>query len=388
MFNVKTLNKIAQVGLDQLDPAKYLCGDNLEDPDAILVRSASMHEYEFNPALRCIARAGAGTNNIPLDRCAENGIVVFNTPGANATAVRELALCALLLASRDVFGGIRWAKETIAAGTDVAPLVEKQKSAYAGPELHGKTLGVIGLGAVGIKVANAAERIGMKVYGYDPYLSVDAAWSLNRKIRHAMDLETIFRNCDYITLHVPYTPDTKYTIRKETIALMPDGVRIINLARGELVNDDDMLEALNSGKVARYVTDFPNNKIGGHEKVVPIPHLGASTPESEDNCAVMAAKEIADYLENGNIRNSVNMPSVVMPRSGAARLCIINRNIPNMLGSILNFIASRNVNVENMTNKSRGDYAYTIIDLSTVMADNIVHELEKIDGILRVREIR
>ncbi len=387
MFQVKTLNKIAQVGLDQLDAEKYLCSDGVEDPDAVLVRSAAMHDYSFGPKLRCIARAGAGTNNIPLDRCSEAGIVVFNTPGANATAVRELALCALLLASRDVYGGIRWVKETVAAGEDVSALVEKKKSAFAGPELYGKTLGVIGLGAVGIKVANAAVKLGMQVYGYDPYLSVDAAWSLSRSIKHAMDLETIFKNCDYITLHLPYTADTKHTICKKSLELMPEGVRIINLARGELVNDDDMLAALESGKVARYVTDFPNNKIVASDRVVAIPHLGASTPESEENCAVMAAKEIADYLENGNIVNSVNMPRVSMPRSGAARLCVVHRNIPNMIGSVLQLVSAQNVNVENMMNKSRGDYAYTLIDLGSSLSSDMIAQLEKIDGVLRVRLI-
>ena len=388
MFNVKTLNKIAQVGLDQLDSAKYTCGDNVEHPDAILVRSAAMHDYAFEPELLCIARAGAGTNNIPLDRCAEAGIVVFNTPGANATAVRELVLCAMLLASRDVTGGIGWVKETVAAGEDVSALVEKKKSAFAGPELYGKSLGVIGLGAVGIRVANAAVKLGMKVYGYDPYLSVDAAWNLSRSIKHATDLETIFKTCDYITLHIPYTPDTKHTICKKTLDMMPDGVRLINLARGELVNDDDLLAALDSGKVARYVTDFPNNRLVAHEKVVAIPHLGASTPESEDNCAVMAAKEIADYLENGNIVNSVNMPTVAMPRSGAARLCVIHRNIPNMIGSVLRMVADKGLNVENMMNKSRGDYAYTLIDVNPGANEDLIPELEGIDGVLRVRLIK
>lgn len=387
MYHIKTLNKIAAVGLDLLAADKYLYGEQIENPDAILVRSADMHGYAFEQSLRCIARAGAGTNNIPLDRCSEAGIVVFNTPGANAVAVRELVVCALLMASRDIYGGISWVKQTAAAGEEVAELVEKKKSNFAGPEIYGKTLGVIGLGAVGIKVANAAVKLGMTVYGYDPYISVDAAWSLSRSINHATDLDTIYRNCDYITLHLPYTQDTRHMISAKAIGIMKDGARIINLARGELVNNDDMLAALESGKLARYVTDFPDSRLVSCDKVIGIPHLGASTPESEDNCAVMAVKEVADYLENGNISNSVNLPNVAMARSGASRLCVIHRNIPNMIGSVLHLVSAKNLNVENMMNKSRGDYAYTLVDISSPANGDLASDIDKIDGVLRVRII-
>ena len=380
MYKIKTLNKISKVGLAVLTD-RYAVSDDFADPDAILVRSAKMHDYVFNPELLCIARAGAGVNNIPCDRCAEEGIVVFNTPGANANSVKELVLCALLLASRDVVGGVEWVKG-IAGTPDVAAQVEKGKSAFVGPELLGKKLGVIGLGAIGARIANDAAHLGMKVYGYDPYLSVDAAWRLSSRVYHATDMDTIYANCDYITIHVPYMPATKHTINAEAIAKMKDGVRIINLARGELVDDEAMLAALASGKVARYVTDFPNDVTAGAKGVIAIPHLGASTPESEDNCAVMAANEIMDYLENGNISNSVNMPRAFLPPSGNPRISIIHKNIPEMLAKITTAVSG--TNIEHMVNAGRGDIAYTLLDLAAI-PDGLVGKLQAIDSVIRVR---
>ncbi|MGI5936987.1 MAG: 3-phosphoglycerate dehydrogenase family protein [Oscillospiraceae bacterium] len=385
MYKIKTMNKIAPAGLDILEKAGCHISDREENPDAIMVRSADLHDYEFNPELACIARAGAGTNNIPIQRCTEAGIVVFNTPGANAEAVKELCICALLMASRDILGGIEWVRSIADKGDEVAAMVEKGKSSFAGPELAGKTLGVIGLGAVGAKIANTALAMGMEVYGYDPYLSVDAAWQLSRKVKHAHDLDTIYRNCDYITLHVPYNPETHHMINAEAISKIRDGVRIINLARGELVCDEDMIAALDSTKVARYVTDFPNGVIAGLPNVVPIPHLGASTPESEEKCAIMAAKEILDYLENGNITNSVNLPSVCLDRMGVSRLCVIHRNVPRMIQRFLDFIGRKDINVEHMINKPRGEYAYTIIDTGTKINGEIADSIRAMDGVFRVR---
>ena len=385
MFRIKTLNKISPAGLSVLDKSRFTVSDDVENEDGILVRSADMQDYPFSENLRAIARAGAGTNNIPIARCSEAGIVVFNTPGANANAVKELTVCALLLASRDVVGGADWVKLQAGSGADVAAAVEKGKSQFVGPELMGKTLGVIGLGAIGVQVGNIATKLGMTVYGYDPFLSVDAALSLSRFVHRAMDLETIYKNCDYITLHVPQTPETRGMINTDAINMMKGHVRILNLARGGLVNDDDMLAALETGRVAAYVTDFPNNKIVQGKRVVAIPHLGASSPESEENCAVMAAQELKDYLENGNIRNAVNLPSLVQDWSGETRLCIIHRNVPNMLASVTTVLSREHVNVENMTNKSRGEYAYTIVDVSARVGDAVADELRAIDGILRVR---
>ncbi|MBS6282101.1 MAG: phosphoglycerate dehydrogenase [Oscillospiraceae bacterium] len=385
MFRIKTLNKISPAGLSVLDKSRFTVSDDAENEDGILVRSADMQDYPFPENLRAIARAGAGTNNIPIARCSEAGIVVFNTPGANANAVKELTVCALLLASRDVVGGADWVKLQAGSGADVAAAVEKGKSQFVGPELMGKTLGVIGLGAIGVQVANIATKLGMTVYGYDPFLSVDAALSLSRFVHRAMDLETIYKNCDYITLHVPQTPETRGMINTDAINMMKGHVRILNLARGGLVNDDDMLAALETGRVAAYVTDFPNNKIVQGKRVVAIPHLGASSPESEENCAVMAAQELKDYLENGNIRNAVNLPNLVQDWSGETRLCIIHRNVPNMLASVTTVLSREHVNVENMTNKSRGEYAYTIVDVSARVGDAVANELRAIDGILRVR---
>ena len=385
MFRIKTLNKISPAGLSVLDQTRYSISGDVENEDGILVRSADMHDYQCPDSLRAVARAGAGTNNIPIDRCSEAGIVVFNTPGANANAVKELAVCGMLLASRKITEGNAWVKAQLAEGADLEKVVEKGKSQFVGPELSGKMLGVIGLGAIGVQVANIATKLGMTVFGYDPFLSVDAALSLSRLVHRAMDLDTIYKNCDYISIHVPQTPETKGMINEGAIHMMKGGVRILNLARGGLVNDDDMLAALESGKVAAYVTDFPNNKILQGKNVIAIPHLGASTPESEENCAVMAAQELRDYLENGNIKNSVNLPTLVQEWSGVSRLCIIHRNIPGAIANITGVLSKDGVNVENMTNKSKKDYAYTIVDVGSRVNDQVADEIRALEGVLRVR---
>ncbi len=386
MFEIKTLNKISPSGLDRFDTTKYAYGDDIAAPDAIMVRSAAMHDYAMNPELKAIARAGAGVNNIPVADCAEQGIVVFNTPGANANAVKELVIAGLLISSRRVIPAIDWAKTLKGNGDQVGKMVEKGKSAFTGPEILGKTLGVIGLGAIGIEVANAAKALGMTVYGYDPYLSVDAAWHLSRSIKHSTDLKDIFANCDYITVHVPLTDGTKGMINAETIATMKDGVRILNFARGGLVDEASIIEALGNGKVAAYVTDFPSDNIIGVDGAICIPHLGASTPESEDNCASMAAGQLIDFLENGNIVNSVNFPAVSCPRTGKCRVCIIHKNIPNMLSNISAVISEDNVNIENMLNKAKGDYAYTMVDIDSDVP-NLEQDISAIDGVIRVRII-
>ena len=383
MYNVKLYNKISKVGLEKLDPAKYTCAEDIEDYDAVLVRSAKLHDVEFPKNLKCIARAGAGVNNIPLDRCAQEGIVVFNTPGANANAVKELVVCALMLASRKIVQGANWV-QSLAGTPDIGPAAEKGKATYAGPEISGKRLGVIGLGAIGVKVANAAVSLDMEVWGYDPFLSVDGALALSRSVKHVTELDQIFANCDYITIHVPLTPDTKNTICAESIAKMKDGVRIINLARGELVDTKAMAEALESGKVAAYVSDFASDEILAQPNAITLPHLGASTPESEDNCAMMAVKEIADYLEHGTIRNSVNFPNLKVPYEGGYRICMIHKNIPNMIASIT---AAVKCNIENMGNRSKGDYAYTIIDTAEAPSEANLEALRAIDGMISVRAI-
>ena len=388
MYRIKTMNKIASAGLDQLDKSRFQVGEDVENEDGILVRSAKMHDYVFPDALRAIARAGAGTNNIPIDRCSESGIVVFNTPGANANAVKELVIAALLIASRDIVGGVDWVQEQAhTPNVDVAAAVEKGKSAFVGPELYRKTLGVIGLGAIGALVCNIGLDLGMDVYGYDPYLSVDAALRLDRHVHVVKDIAELYKVSDYITIHVPYMDETRHTIDADALAAMKDGVRVINLARGELVDDDAMIAALESGKAACYVTDFPNNKITLAKHVVAIPHLGASSPESEENCAVMAAQELRDYLENGNIKNSVNFPNVEMERTGVQRLCVIHRNIPAMLANITRQLSEDGVNVPNMTNKSKGDYAYTIVDVDSPVTDEAIADLKAIPGIIRMRLI-
>lgn len=386
MFKIKTYNKIAKIGLDVFDE-KYTIGEEIENPDGAIVRSASLHETEFPASLKAIARAGAGTNNIPIDRCTENGIVVFNTPGANANAVKELVLAGLFMSSRRVVQAIDWAKTLKGQGAEVGKLVEKGKSAFAGPELKGKTLGVVGLGAIGVMVANAANHLGMTVFGYDPYLSVKSAWNLNHNAVYINDINEIFAKCDYISLHVPLNDSTKNLINAQSIAQMKNGVRILNFARAALVNDADMKAALESGKVAAYVTDFPTDDVLCTDGVIAIPHLGASTPESEDNCATMAAHELIDYIENGNIVNSVNMPEITMPRSGEKRICVMHKNIPNMLTAITGAVATGEVNIENMLNKSRGDYAYTMLDVDNADEAALQEKLEAIDGVIRVRII-
>ena len=382
-MKICTLNKIAACGTDRL--AGYTITDQMADAVGVLVRSAAMHDMELPDTLLGIARAGAGVNNIPIDKCSEQGIVVFNTPGANANAVKELVLAGLFLASRKVVDGIAWAQTLKGEGDAVGKLVEKGKSAYAGPELLGKKLGVIGLGAIGVLVANAAVALGMDVYGYDPYLSVDAAWKLSRHIHHANTLDEIYAECDYITVHVPLVPDTKGMLNAAAFAAMKDGVRILNFSRAGLVDSDAMLAALAAGKVAAYVVDFPTDEMLGVANVIAIPHLGASTPESEDNCAVMAANQIKAYLEDGNIINSVNFPDVNVPRAGDLRICVLHRNIPNMLAQISSLVSACGVNIESMTNKSRKDLAYTVLDVVGSVADDVPDKIAAIDGIIRVR---
>lgn len=383
---IHTLNNISKEGL-QLLKADYHLSDKAEDADAILVRSASMHEMEFSDNLLCIARAGAGVNNIPLDKCAEKGIVVFNTPGANANAVKELVIAGLLMASRDIVGGIEWCKENSEDET-IAKDMEKAKKNFAGNEISGKKLGVIGLGAIGIEVANIATKLGMQVYGYDPFMSVKNAWMLSRTVHQAGSAEEIFRECDYITLHVPATDSTKGMINARAISMMNDNVVILNYARDSLVNDDDMKIALESGKIRYYMTDFPNPKVMHMPNVIATPHLGASTEEAEDNCARMAVEETVDYIENGNIRNSVNFPACDMGKcSAVTRLAILHKNIPNMIGQITSALAKDHINISNMTNGSKGKYAYSMFDLESKVDVGLVSLLGKIDGIMRVRII-
>lgn len=386
MFKIKTYNKISKSGLEVFDD-KYTIGDEVDNADGAIVRSAALHDEVFPESLQAIARAGAGTNNIPIEKCSEQGIVVFNTPGANANAVKELVIAGLLISSRRVISGIEWAKTLKGEGDAVGKLVEKGKGAFAGPEIKGKKLGVIGLGAIGVMVANAANHLGMTVYGYDPYLSVKSAWNLNHNAVYINDINEIFANCDYITIHVPLTDSTKNLINADTIAKCKDDVRILNFSRAALVNDADLKAALESGKVAAYVTDFPTDDVLGVDGVIAIPHLGASTPESEDNCASMAAKELMDYIENGNIVNSVNLPEVTMPRSGVNRFCVIHKNIPTILNQITGIISDDGVNIENLLNKSRGDYAYTMVDTGEADIDAVATEIKAIDGVIKVRAI-
>lgn len=387
MFKYHCLNAISQVGLEQLDE-KYVSTDQAEQADAILVRSAKLHDMEFSSELKAIARAGAGVNNIPLERCAENGIVVFNTPGANANGVKELVIAGMLLAARDIIGGINWVQEYEEDG-DIAKITEKKKKAFAGTELQGKRLGVIGLGAIGVLVANAAISLGMEVYGYDPYVSVDSAWRLSEKIYHAKTADEIYKDCDYITVHVPALEDTTGMINKNSISLMKKGVVILNLARDVLVNQEDIVDALVSGKVRSYVTDFPTREIVGVRGAIVIPHLGASTEESEDNCAKMATAELKDFLENGNIVNSVNFPNCDLGVKGQGqRVTILHRNIPNMLGQFTSLLAGKNINISLMTNKSRKEYAYTMMDVDEEVSQEAEEQLANVEGVLKVRVIR
>ena len=387
MYNIKTYNKISAYGIEEFDKNKYAIADDAEDAVGAIVRSAALHDEVFPKSLLAIARAGAGTNNIPIQRCSEEGIVVFNTPGANANAVKELVIAGLLLASRRVIPAIDWAKTLKGNGAEVGKMVEKGKGAFAGPEISGKKLGIIGLGAIGVLVANAANNLGMKVYGYDPFLSINSAWNLSYNVTRAFDMKEIFENCDYISVHVPLTPDTKGLINADTIATMKDGVRILNFARGELVDSAAIIAALDSGKVASYVTDFPNDEVIGVEGVIAIPHLGASTPESEDNCAKMAAQELIDYIENGNIQNSVNLPNISMPRSGKMRICVIHKNVPNVLSKITTVVAEDNVNIENMLNKSKGDFAYTMLDINNDNVDKFSSDIANLPDVIKVRVI-
>lgn len=387
MYRIKTFNKIAPMGLNRFEAENYTVGDDVTEEDGILVRSAKLHDYDFPSNLLAISRAGVGVNNIPIDRCSEAGVAVFSTPGANANAVKELVFCAMLMGSRDVDGSIQWVRNQVAAGVDVTTVVEKGKSAFVGPELYKKSLGVIGLGAIGALVANMALSWGMDVYGYDPYLSVDAALRLDRHIHVVKDINELYKRADYITIHIHATEKTKNMIDAKAIAAMKRGVRFINLARGEIVNDEAMIAALDTGWVAAYVTDFPNNKLVQTPHVVAMPHLGASTPESEQNCAVLAVDELKDYLENGNIRNSVNLPAVSMDRSGVMRMCIIHRNVPAILASITTLLSRDGVNVENLSNKSSGEMAYTLVDLGTRVDESVIEDVRKLDNVIRVRVI-
>lgn len=383
MYNIQLLNKIAKCGTQIFDE-NYTVSDAVTAPEGIMVRSAAMHDMEFGKELLAIARAGAGVNNIPLDKCSEQGIVVFNTPGANANAVKELAVCALLLASRKIVDGINWASTLT---EDVAKAVEKGKSAFVGPEIAGKTLGIIGLGAIGAQLANTAVHLGMNVYGYDPFITVDAAWRLSKSVKHAKALDDIFANCDYISVHVPSTPDTKGMINEKSISAMKDSVRILNLARADLVVAADVKKALESGKVASYVTDFPTEEVIGVPGIIAIPHLGASTPESEDNCAVMAAEELKNYIETGNIKNSVNFPEAFIPYSGLKRIAVFHKNVPSMLAQISSALSDSNINIANMVNGSKKDNAYTLIEINGDVSGDVMEKLTNIQNVVRVRVI-
>ena len=385
MYNIKTMNKISPVGLDKLKTLGCNVGAEVEKPDGIIVRSADMHGFEPNSELLGVARAGAGYNNIPIDEYAEKGIVVFNSPGANAEAVKEQTICSLVMASRDVMGSIEWVKSIAGEGDRIPELVEKGKSSFAGPELMGKTIGVLGLGATGALVANACLAMDMNVIGYDPFMSVDAAWRLSKDVERAEELSEVFHSCDYISINIPYNENTHHLLDEKAFAQMRNGVRIINESRAEVVDDDAMLAALESGRVAKYVTDFPNEKILGGKNVIALPHLGACTPESEDRCAEMAARQLYEYLKNGNIVNSVNLPSAKLERMGVCRLCVIHHNVPGMINRILDLITAKNINIEHMINKPRGKYAYTIIDLNDDIWEDTANTIRRMDDVLRVR---
>ena len=387
MFQYHCLNPIANVGLD-LFGENYTKTEEIKEAQAVLVRSAAMHEMELPEGLDAVARAGAGVNNIPLDKCAEQGIVVFNTPGANANGVKELVFAGMLLASRDISGGINWVLENKDSET-VGKDAEKAKKAFAGCEICGKKLGVIGLGAIGVKVANAATHLGMEVYGYDPYISVNAAWNLSRSVKHISNLEDIYRECDYITVHVPLLDGTKKMLNKDAFAMMKEGVVILNFARDLLVDEEAILDAIKAGKVKKYVSDFPNSTTAGKEGCIVIPHLGASTEESEDNCAVMAVQELMDYLEQGNIRNSVNYPNCDMGVCAAAgRVAILHKNVKGLIGKYTAVMGNNNINISDMTNKSRGDYAYSLLDIDSSVTEAAVEQLKGIEGVLKVRVIK
>lgn len=385
MFQVQTLNKISTEGLKRFPMDSFEVASEFSTPDAILVRSTKMHDMEFPSSLKAIGRAGAGTNNIPLDTCTEKGIVVFNTPGANANAVKELVIASMLLSSRNLVQGINWGANLIGEGDDVPKLVEKGKSNFVGPELYGKTLGVIGLGAIGMLVANAAEAFGMRVVGFDPYISIDSAWALSKNVEKATSLDNLLGDADFISLHIPLLDSTKGFVDKSKFDIMKNGVRIMNFARGGLVNKADLFSAFESGKVASFVTDFPDEELLKHDKVIGIPHLGASTPESESNCAIMAVDQVRDFLENGNIKNSVNFPNTGMARNGNYRLIIANKNIPKMVGNITSVLADENINIADMLNRHRGDIAYNIIDIDNDISEEQVQKIRDIEGIIMVR---
>lgn len=387
MYQVKLFNKISEVGTGLLPAGQYVCGEDFESYDAVLVRSAKLHDTVFPDGLKCIARAGAGVNNIPLEKCAEQGIVVFNTPGANANAVKELVIAAMMMSSRKLVQGVEWTRTLAGNGDQIGPMAEKGKANFAGPEIEGKKLGVIGLGAIGVKVANAAVGLGMEVLGYDPYLSVDAALALSRSVKHVTELDGIFKECDYITVHVPLLDSTKGIINGKALEMMKDGVRVINLARGELVDEDAIIAAMESGKCACYVCDFATEKMLAAKNAIVFPHLGASTGESEDNCARMAVQEVMDYLEKGTIRNAVNFPNLKVPHEGGTRICMIHKNVPNMIGAITGVISDKGANIENMGNRSKGDYAYTIMDVSAKPDGAMVSAIEALNGMIRVRVI-
>lgn len=387
MYHIQTLNKISAAGLKRFDPEHYQVSDSQTNPEGIMVRSAKLLDMDFPSELLAIARAGVGVNNIPIERCSEAGIAVFSTPGANANAVKELVLCAMLIGSRDIPGALNWVREQAASGVEVSTVVEKGKSAFVGPEIFRKTLGVVGLGAIGSLVANAAIQLGMDVYGYDPFLSVDAALRLDHHIHIVKDIRDLYKRSDYVTFHIHCTDQTRGMVDADAIASMKRGIRVINLARGEIVQDDAMIPALETGRVAAYITDFPNNRLLTAPHVVAMPHLGASTPESEQNCAVMAADELKDYLETGNVRNSVNLPAVSMTPSGVMRLCILHKNVPGMLANITTLFGRDGVNVENLSNKSKGDWAYTMVDLAAHIGDDVLQDVRAMEHVVRVRAI-
>lgn len=387
MYQILTLNSISPKGTERLPASLFTLTDDPSEAAGILVRSQNMKEMELPECLLAVARAGAGTNNIPVDRCTEQGIAVFNTPGANANAVKELTIAGLVLACRNISPALEWVNTLAGEGDAVGKLVEKGKSRFVGPELAGKRLGVIGLGAIGVKVANTATHLGLEVYGYDPYISVEAAWNLSRNVVHCVNLNDLYRQCDLITIHVPVTKDTAGFINAEAIAQMKPGVRILNFARGELVEESAILSATRSGRVACYVCDFPSAALIGQPGVVALPHLGASTPESEENCAVMAAEELKDYLLNGNIHNSVNLPDVELPRVGGNRICVLHRNIPGMLSGITSAVSDASLNIENLVNKGRGEIAYTMLDVSGNVGGAVINRLKSLEGSIRVRII-
>jgi D-3-phosphoglycerate dehydrogenase / 2-oxoglutarate reductase len=388
MYKIQTLNKIDQEGLQVFPASNYKIANEITDPDAIVLRSFSMHDMEIPDSVKAIARAGAGVNNIPIPKCTEKGIVVFNTPGANANGVKELVIAGLLLASRDLIGGVQWAKTLVNEGDKVAPLVEKGKANFGGYEIKGKTLGIIGLGAIGVLVANAAQSLGMKVIGYDPYILVEHAWNLHHDVSRAWSIESMLAKADFITIHVPLLADTRGFVNADKLKLMKDGVKILNFARGELVVDADIKEAIESGKVGAYFTDFPNAELLKIDKVVAIPHLGASTNESEVNCAIMAAEQVRNFFENGNIRNSVNFPAAEMERNCGARLLVTNKNIPNIISQITTILAQEGINIDNMLNKNRGDIAYNIIDINNKsLSEEIINRIRSIEGVFMARAL-